>query len=90
MKTYHAVVDGLVQGVCFRAWTRDLARTLKLTGWVRNLPDGRVEAVAQGPDKALETFADQLELGSPLSRVSRVDGETDERSERYSSFEIRY
>ncbi|MGE4292059.1 MAG: acylphosphatase [Desulfovibrio sp.] len=90
MKTYHAVVDGLVQGVCFRAWTRDVARMLGLRGWVRNLRDGRVEVVAQGPKQALEEFASQLDLGSPLSRVSGVESSEREEDESYSSFEIRY
>ena len=46
MQTTHVIVEGLVQGVCFREYTRRQAYTLQLTGWVRNLPDGSVEAHA--------------------------------------------
>lgn len=90
MKSYHAVVDGRVQGVCFRAWVRDVARSLGLSGWVRNRRDGRVETLAQGPDKALEEFARQLDIGSPLSRVSRVEGRFQDLTERFDGFRVRY
>jgi len=72
MKRLHAWVSGRVQGVWFRAWTQRKARELGLTGWVRNLPDGRVEVVAEGPQPQLEAFARWLWQGSPLSRVSDV------------------
>jgi acylphosphatase len=66
----HVTVAGLVQGVCFRASTRDTARGLGLTGWVRNLPDSRVEAVAEGPRPALESFVAWCREGPPHARVS--------------------
>ncbi|MGE4469953.1 MAG: acylphosphatase [Desulfovibrio sp.] len=90
MPTYTAEVDGRVQGVCFRAWTLEVARALRLTGYVRNLPDGRVQAVAQGPREALERFARELERGAPLSRVSEVRGRFAQDEEKYQTFEVRY
>ena len=63
-----------MQGVAFRAFTRDKALALGLTGFVRNLPDGRVETVASGPEEALAEFTRWLrEEGSPYGRVSRVE-----------------
>lgn len=73
MKTLHCVVNGRVQGVFFRAWTRNQARELGLAGWVRNLPSGQVEAMAQGADQTLADFLELLHEGPPLSRVDRVD-----------------
>jgi len=67
------VVSGRVQGVFFRASTRDEALRLGLTGHARNLPDGTVEVVACGDDAALAQLGRWLELGPPLAQVSRVD-----------------
>jgi acylphosphatase len=68
----HRIVSGKVQGVYFRSFTHETAQRLELLGWVRNLPDGRVETVALGEDKALETFRDQLRQGPPLAEVADV------------------
>ena len=66
------VVSGRVQGVFFRASTREEALRLGLTGHARNLPDGTVEVVACGDDAALGQLERWLELGPPLAQVSRV------------------
>jgi acylphosphatase len=55
-KRYHLHISGRVQGVCFRANTRKQARALGLTGWVRNLPDDRVETVFEGEQKEAEAM----------------------------------
>ncbi|WJW76130.1 acylphosphatase [Thiohalobacter sp. IOR34] len=65
-------VSGRVQGVFFRASTRDQARRLGLTGYARNLPDGRVEVVAVGEPAALERLRDWLWQGPPAARVEDV------------------
>ena len=70
MKTIHIVVTGMVQGVGFRYFTVRQAQNLGLGGWVRNLPDGRVEAVAQGPDKDVGTLIDLLRTGPAASEVT--------------------
>jgi len=67
------VVSGRVQGVFFRASTRDEALRLGLTGHARNLPDGTVEVVACGDDAALAQLGRWLEIGPPLAQVSRVE-----------------
>jgi acylphosphatase len=68
-------VAGRVQGVYYRAATVEHASRLALQGWVRNLPDGRVEAVAAGPIDALTEFASWLWLGPPAARVDSVQVE---------------
>jgi len=72
-------VGGRVQGVFFRASTRDRALALKLDGYARNLADGRVEVLAAGDAAALEALAQWLERGPPAARVEAVQREaTDE------------
>ena len=66
------VVYGRVQGVFFRAPTRERATELGLVGWVRNRPDGTVEAHLQGPRDQVEAMRAWCEIGSPLSQVARV------------------
>lgn len=66
------VVSGKVQGVFFRAATRERASALGLDGYARNLPDGRVEVLASGPDDAIEALAAWLWIGSPPSRVEAI------------------
>jgi len=67
------LISGRVQGVCFRAYTRDEARRLGLKGWVRNLPEGRVEALAQGDPAKLRTFEAWCQQGPPHARVREVE-----------------
>jgi len=65
-------IEGRVQGVFFRDFTRREATRLGLTGWVRNLPDGAVEALLEGGDQAVAAMLTWLETGSPRSRVDVV------------------
>ena len=67
-----AIVSGDVQGVGFRAFVRQQARTLRFAGWVRNLPDGNVALEAEGPQEALEALAQHLHRGPPGSVVAQV------------------
>ena len=89
-KRLHAVVFGRVQGVNFRAHTARTARQLGLRGWVRNLLDGSVEAVAEGDGDDLRSFLDALNTGSSGSSVERVEASWEEASGEFESFEIRY
>ncbi len=66
-------VSGRVQGVFFRASTRQRALDLGLTGYARNLPDGRVEVLAVGPDAAVQALCEWLWQGPPSAQVSRVE-----------------
>jgi acylphosphatase len=68
----HAFVSGRVQGVYFRQSCRQAARRLHLLGWVRNLVDGRVEVLAQGPASSVERLVEWLWAGPPGSRVEGV------------------
>ena len=68
-------VSGRVQGVGFRYFTAEKARFQGLSGWVRNLPDGRVEALAIGERPHLEAFLADVRRGPPQSRVSDVAAE---------------
>lgn len=73
VKTLHCIVSGRVQGVWFRGYTQEAARSLGVSGWVRNLRDGRVEAKAQGDDEALQQFREQLGQGPPHSQVDSLE-----------------
>ena len=72
MKRIHARVTGLVQGVFFRASTRDTARALGLNGWVRNMPDGSVELEAEGPGDRISQLLIWLNQGPQYARVENV------------------
>ncbi|ASY65332.1 Acylphosphate phosphohydrolase, putative (plasmid) [Sinorhizobium sojae CCBAU 05684] len=68
-------ITGRVQGVCFRAWTRDEAQRLGLTGWVRNERDGSVTALIAGPETAVDTMLHRFWEGPPGASVSTVASE---------------
>lgn len=72
----HGYVSGRVQSVAFRFYTRQEATQLRLTGWVRNLDDGRVEFHVQGAPERLEEFLEWVAVGPPLARVSEVEVES--------------
>jgi acylphosphatase len=86
----HAIVSGLVQGVNFRANTREHARQLGLSGWVRNRYDGTVETVAEGPRRALEQFAHYLRHGPPSAHVTDVKLEWSESRGEFAHFDLRW
>ena len=68
----HVFVSGRVQGVFYRATTRETAGEHGVDGWVRNLDDGRVEAVFEGSREAVETMVEWCETGSPAASVDDV------------------
>ena len=68
----HFLVSGRVQGGFYRAASESVARRLGLTGWVRNLPDGRVELVACGEETKLKELEQWLWQGPPRARVEQV------------------
>lgn len=84
----HVFVSGTVQGVFYRATTRDTARDVGVDGWVRNLEDGRVEAVFEGEKEDVEAMIEFCHEGSPAAAVSDVDVEY-ESPEGLDGFEIR-
>ncbi|MEO1922985.1 MAG: acylphosphatase [Nautiliaceae bacterium] len=90
MKTYRFLVSGKVQGVWYRKYVSEAAKKEGFKGYIKNLSDGRVEAVANiENEERLRRFIDILKKGSPLSRVEKI--ETEEISfENFQNFEIRY
>jgi len=86
----HVWIEGVVQGVFFRESTRRTAIDLGLAGWVRNLPDGRVEAVFEGDSTACQKVLDFVQVGPPSARVSQVDSDWDEDEERLVDFTLRF
>lgn len=87
----HLFVEGLVQGVGFRHRVYMEARKLGLTGWVRNLDDGRVEAVFQGESSSLESMLAWCADGPVLARVSRVQHEwSDGAAPEFRGFDITF
>jgi acylphosphatase len=69
----HAFVSGRVQGVGFRWYAREHAEQLGLAGWVRNMPDGRVELWLEGNEKSVEAMLVWLERGPPAAHVKNVE-----------------
>jgi len=86
----HVYVSGKVQGVFFRATTRDEARNRGVTGWVRNLPDGRVEAVFEGEEEDVRGMVKFCHEGSRAARVDEVEVDWGDYEGEFSNFEIRY
>jgi acylphosphatase len=84
----HLYVRGRVQGVWFRGSMVDRAEKLGLRGWVRNLPDGRVEAVIEGPDDAVDALVAWSHQGPPAARVDAVEAH-DEAPCGEASFRMR-
>lgn len=86
----HARIYGAVQGVFFRDSTRQVAERLGVTGWVRNVPDGSVEVVAEGPRPALESLLNYLRVGPVQARVERVDARWQPPADQFTAFDIRF
>lgn len=87
--TVHLHIAGRVQGVWYRGSTEEKAIELGLTGWVRNLPDGRVEAEACGPREALEALVAWCHQGPPLAIVNDVQATWSDETGAYDGFSTR-
>ncbi len=86
----HLFIEGRVQGVFYRAFTREVAARLGLNGWVRNLFDGRVETLFEGNKEQIEQAIKACKKGPPGSLVSNIDFTWEEYSGEYKGFEIKY
>lgn len=84
----HLTIRGRVQGVCFRMYTAEEARRLKLTGWVRNLLTGEVELMAEGPRPALEALRNWCRQGPDYAHVTDQDEEFTEAEGEFTTFKI--
>ncbi len=80
MKRVHVYISGIVQGVSFRAATKRAATNLGVTGWVRNMEDGRVEAVLEGSDDDVDKMIAWCKVGPRFAQVTKVT----EIKERYT------
>ncbi len=86
----HIIIQGYVQGVFYRASTRETALDLGLKGWVRNLPDGNVEAVFEGSVEKIRQAVKWCNAGPPGALVKKVDEKWQDYSGDFKSFEVRY
>ena len=86
----HVIVSGRVQGVFFRSETEYEAIKRSVCGWVRNLPDGRVEAVFEGEKEAVEELVEFCRKGPRGARVSEVEVRWEEYTGEFKGFRIRY
>ena len=84
----YIIIKGKVQGVSFRYFTLKQAQELNIVGWVRNIPNGTVEAVAQGDKINLELFIKKLKQGSSFSRVDDVILNWEHEEKDYENFAI--
>ena len=83
-------IDGRVQGVFYRAFTRELAHNLGLNGWVKNLGDGRVEAVFEGDKSIIEQAIKQCYVGPSGARVSNLEVHWEPSKGEEQGFSVRY
>jgi len=86
----HVIISGRVQGVFFRAYTRDWAKELGVKGWIRNLPDGSVEAVFEGEEGSVKEIIHRCERGPPLAIVENIKVTWEKYKGEFKDFEIRY
>lgn len=89
MLSVYIIISGFVQGVGYRHFVRSNAQKLDLTGWVKNLPDNRVEALFQGSKENIEKIILLCRKGPFLSEVENVEVEWKEMEEEYDNFEIK-
>jgi acylphosphatase len=85
----HVFVSGNVQGVFFRQKTKQQAENFGVNGWVRNLPDGRVEAVFEGEEEAVKALVDYCHQGPSSAKVTGVDVRRESYRGEFSGFETR-
>jgi acylphosphatase len=85
----HIFVSGMVQGVFFRSTTASKAQRLRVLGWVRNLQDGRVEAVFEGEKEAVDALIDFCNRGPRGARISSVDVKWEAYEGVFGTFEAR-
>lgn len=86
---YHIFISGRVQGVFFRDSTRKKAKELAVNGWVRNLPDGRVEAVFEGEKEKVNKLIEWAERGPIIAKVDNIEIVEEKYQDDFKNFEIR-
>ncbi len=86
----HLIIEGKVQGVWFRESTKRKALSLGVTGWVRNLPDGTVEVVAEGDEDKVNELVKWCHKGPPAAEVKNVKIEEEEYLGEFTTFDVVY
>jgi len=86
----HIYISGRVQGIGFRANARDKAQILGVKGWIRNLHDGRVEAVVEGEQSSVNQMINYLKRGPSFARVDNYEIKKESPKDNFNSFSIRY
>lgn len=86
----HVIITGRVQGVYFRGHTRREAQKYGVNGWVRNLPDGRVEAIFEGEKEDVDRTIESIKMGPPHAKVTDLDLEWLNYDSKFDDFTIRY
>ncbi|MBM4033910.1 MAG: acylphosphatase [Planctomycetes bacterium] len=89
-KRVHVFISGRVQGVGFRAWAEREARVLGLKGWVKNLPDGRVEGVIEGAPDKVAALLEKLKAGPRAAKVENLEAKDEPATGEFDDFGIRY
>jgi len=90
LKHIHVYISGKVQGVYFRAETQRAAVGFNLTGWVRNMVDGRVEACFEGKDENIDKMIEWCHIGPPAARVEEVLTDEEPYTDEFHDFSIKY
>lgn len=88
-KRLHLLISGRVQGVLFRQYARAKALELGLTGFAKNLIDGKVEIVVEGPKEKVEVFVEWVQKGPTLARVDNVETAEEEYTGEFEGFVAR-
>ncbi len=86
----HVYLSGRVQGVGFRAFVRRNAKRLGVAGWVKNLPDGRVEALIYGDEEDVDELVSSMETGPSLAQVDEIEVSDHDRPPAEKDFQIKY
>ena len=91
MKRVRLIISGRVQGVFYRAAVRDIAARYPVTGFVRNLPNGTVEVVAEGPEPELRRFAAECKINDGIREAEKMETSYSSiPSRQFKYFSIRY
>lgn len=86
----HVLVNGRVQGVFFRSKTKEEADNLDVKGWVRNLPDGKVEAVFEGEEESVKTMVSFCKAGPRGAEVTNIELTWENYTGKFTYFEVKY
>ena len=90
MQRVHMIIHGIVQGVFFRANAKNVAERLGLKGYARNMANGCVEVVAEGPELKIKEFIEYCKKGPRAARVDKVDVKFEKASGEFEDFEVRH